>query len=113
MGLPRKFTPDQRHEIWERIGAGESTASIARSMERYPSAVLECLGTRGDLAGSGCGRLTAHHRPAAGPGAVERLARGGSQRWPLPLPGPARGSTGLSLRSSAQGRQTLMPSKIA
>ena len=50
MRPPRKFTPDQRHEIWERIGAGESPASIARSMDRYPSAVRSLMLATGGIA---------------------------------------------------------------
>jgi IS30 family transposase len=50
MRPPRKFTPDQRHEIWERIDAGESPASITRSMGRYPSAVRSLMLETGGIA---------------------------------------------------------------
>ncbi len=38
---PRRFTPEERHEVWDRIGAGESVNAIALSLGRYPSAIRQ------------------------------------------------------------------------
>ena len=57
MRLPRKFTPDQRHENWERIGAGESPAAIARSTGRNPSALRSLKLAAGAFGGR---RVPAH-----------------------------------------------------
>lgn len=45
MRPPRKFTPDQRHEIWERIAAGESPASVA---DRWAATRAQCARSVGE-----------------------------------------------------------------
>ena len=38
-----KFSPEQRREIWDRVAAGESVKSIARSFHRYiPARCVSC-----------------------------------------------------------------------
>jgi transposase, IS30 family len=46
---PRKFTGDERAEIWDRIRAGESIPTIAESFGRYPSAVRKLLMATGGV----------------------------------------------------------------
>ena len=46
MRPPRKFTPDQRHQNWERIGASESPAAIARSTAQSERGALAQVGGR-------------------------------------------------------------------
>ncbi len=37
----RRFTPEERNQIWDRVGAGESVNAIALSLGRYPSAIRQ------------------------------------------------------------------------
>jgi IS30 family transposase len=46
---PRRFTGDERAEIWDRIRTGESTPSIAASFSRYPSAIRKLLMATGGV----------------------------------------------------------------
>jgi hypothetical protein len=39
MKKQRRFTGAERSEIWDRLEAGETLPSIARSFGRYPSAI--------------------------------------------------------------------------
>lgn len=36
---PRRWTEGQKQAIWDRLDAGEPAATIARSLDRYPSAI--------------------------------------------------------------------------
>ena len=44
-----RFSPDQQREIWDRVGAGESVKSIARSFHRYPSSLRQLLKRTGGI----------------------------------------------------------------
>src|SRR5271169_4594955 len=44
-----RFSPDQRREIWDRVSAGESVKSIARSFHRYPSSLRQLLKRTGGI----------------------------------------------------------------
>ena len=44
-----RFSPDQQREIWDRVSAGESVKSIARSFHRYPSSLRQLLKRTGGI----------------------------------------------------------------
>jgi IS30 family transposase len=44
-----RFTPDQRDDIWDRVNAGESVKSIARSLRRQPSSLRRLLKSTGGI----------------------------------------------------------------
>jgi len=44
-----RFTPDQREDIWDRVNAGESVKSIARSLRRQPSSLRRLLKSTGGI----------------------------------------------------------------
>ncbi len=44
---PRRFTPAERNEIWDRIEAGHSVAAVAAALGRFPSAVRAVQGASG------------------------------------------------------------------
>jgi IS30 family transposase len=44
-----RFSTDQQREIWDRVSAGESVKSIARSFHRYPSSLRQLLKRTGGI----------------------------------------------------------------
>ena len=44
-----KYSPDQLRDIWDRVGAGESVKSIARSLRREPSSLRQVLKRTGGI----------------------------------------------------------------
>jgi transposase, IS30 family len=44
-----RFSPEQRHEIWDRVAAGESTKSIARHFRRGASSLRKVLMPTGGI----------------------------------------------------------------